>query len=78
MFGSVTRRKVCQPEAPSVSAASSSSRPCACMSGISSRAMNGKVTKIVASTIPGTAKMTLRSCAASHGPNHPCAPKMRT
>ena len=47
MFGSVTRQSVCQPVAPSTTAASSSSRlPCACISGISSRAMNGKVTKI--------------------------------
>ncbi len=39
--------------APSDSAASSSSVPCACISGISSRATKGKVTKIVASTMPG-------------------------
>ena len=31
--------------------------PCSCISGISSRATKGKVTKIVASTMPGTAKM---------------------
>ena len=43
------------------SAASSSSVPCACISGISSRATKGKVTKIVASTMPGTAKMILMS-----------------
>ncbi len=53
MFGSVTRRKVCQPLAPSETAASSSSVPCSCISGISSRATNGKVMKIVASTMPG-------------------------
>ena len=41
--------------------------PCACISGISSRATNGNVTNIVASTMPGTAKITLRSCSASHG-----------
>ena len=57
MFGSVTRRNVCQPLAPSTIAASSSSVPCSSMSGISSRATKGKVTKIVASTMPGTAKM---------------------
>ena len=78
MLGSVTCQKVCQPEAPSVSAASSSSVPCACISGISSRATNGKVTKIVASTMPGTAKMILMSCACSHGPNQPWAPKTST
>ena len=58
MFGSVTVRKARSPEAPSVSAASSSARPCSCMIGISSRATKGKVTNIVASTMPGTAKTT--------------------
>src|ERR1035441_3804463 len=53
MLGKVTRQKVCQPLAPSTRAASSSLRPCACMSGINSRATNGNVTKIVARTIPG-------------------------
>ncbi len=48
------------------------------MSGISSRATNGKVTKMVASTMPGTAKMIWMSCSRSHGPNHPCAPNRRT
>ena len=46
-------QKVCQPVAPSDSAASSSARPCAVISGISSRATNGKVTKIVASDDAG-------------------------
>ena len=64
MFGSVTRQKICQPLAPSTRAASSSSVPCACISGISSRATKGKVTKTVASTMPGTAKMILMSCVA--------------
>ena len=41
------------------------------MSGISSRATNGNVTNAVASTMPGTAKMILMSCAVSHGPNQP-------
>ena len=49
--------------------------PCASITGISSRATKGKVTKTVASTIPGTAKMIFRSCAASHGPSQPCAPE---
>jgi hypothetical protein len=60
-LGSVTRQKICQPLAPSTRAASSCSMPCACISGISSRATNGKVTNTVASTMPGTAKMTFRS-----------------
>ena len=52
-MGSVTRKKICRPPAPSMRAASSSSVPCSCISGISSRATNGKVTKMVASTMPG-------------------------
>ena len=52
--------------------------PAACISGISSRATNGKVTKIVASTMPGTAKMIWMSCAASQGPSQPCAPNSST
>ena len=78
MLGSVTRQKVCHPPAPSTIAASSSSVPCSCMSGISSRATNGAVTNVVASTMPGTAKMILMSCASSQGPNQPCAPNRRT
>ena len=79
MFGSVTRQNDLPAAARrATSAASSSSVPCACISGISSRATNGNVTKIVASTMPGTAKMILMSCAASHGPNKPCAPNSST
>ena len=51
MFGSVTRQNICKPPAPSTRAASSSSVPCACISGISSRATKGNVTNSVASTI---------------------------
>ena len=78
MLGSVTRRKICQPEAPSTRAASSCSLPCACISGISSRATNGKVTKTVASTMPGSAKITFRSWSRSHSPNQPCSPNTST
>ena len=56
IFGNVTRANIFQPDAPSVIAASSSSRPCDCISGMSSRATNGTVTKIVARTMPGNAK----------------------
>ena len=59
-------------------AASSSSVPCSCISGMSSRATNGAVMKVVASTMPGTAKMILMSCSCSQGPNHPCEPMSRT
>src|SRR6266480_1974220 len=48
------------------------------MSGISSRATNGTVTNSVASTMPGTAKMILIPCAASHGPSHPWSPNSST
>jgi hypothetical protein len=78
MLGSVTRQNVCQPPAPSESAASSSSLPCSCMRGISSRATNGKVTKTVAMTMPGTAKMISTSCSISQGPNQPWAPNSST
>src|SRR3546814_4313555 len=54
-IGNVTCQKVCQPLAPSDNAASSFSRPCSVISGMSSRATNGKVTKIVASTKIGRA-----------------------
>ena len=43
-----------------------------------SRATNGNDTKIVASTMPGTAKTILMSCSASHGPRNPCRPNSRT
>ena len=52
--------------------------PCASINGITSRATNGKVTNTVATTIPGMAKITLRSCSANHGPNHPLAPNSNT
>src|SRR5262245_22430349 len=48
------------------------------MSGSTSRATNGKVTKVVASTMPGTAKMTLMSCSESQLPNSPCLPNSST
>ncbi len=53
MLGSVTEKKVRQPDAPSDVAASSRSRPCACISGMSSRATKGAVTYIDAMTMPG-------------------------
>ena len=58
MFGSVTRQNICQPLAPRLTAASSSSGPTASITGISSRATNGKVTKAVARIRPGVAKIT--------------------
>jgi hypothetical protein len=78
MLGSVTRKKVWKPEAPSVAAASSSPRPWSVINGISSRATNGKVTNIVASTMPGSAKMILMPWSRSSGPNQPWSPKINT
>src|SRR5262245_20898428 len=64
-LGKVTCQKVCQPLAPRVSAACSCSVPVACITGINSRATKGNVTKSVASTIPGTAKIILSGCEDS-------------
>ena len=68
MFGMVTRRKVRRPDAPSEIAASSSWVPCSCISGISSRATNGNVTKVVASAMPGTANRIWTPCSISQVP----------
>ncbi len=78
MFGSVTRQKICQPLAPEHARGLLLLGALACISGISSRATKGKVTKTVASTMPGTAKMIWMSCAASQGPSQPCAPNSST
>src|SRR3954470_11127485 len=78
MLGSVTRKKVCKPEAPSEIAASSSWVPCSCINGISARATNGNVTKMVASAMPGTANSTWMSCACKKEPKNPCAPNSST
>ncbi len=80
MLGNVTRRNVFQPLARNIRAASSWVVPCWCITGISSRATNGKVTNRVARMIPGTANTMRMPCAASQGPNHPCNPnsKMNT
>ncbi len=77
MLGTVTRQNICQPEAPSTRAASSSSVPSACMSGMSSRATKGKVTKIVARMRPGTEKTSFRPWVSAQGPRIPCRPKRR-
>jgi len=76
-LGRVTRKKVCQPPAPSTRAASSSSFPVACITGISSRATKGKVTKVVARASPGNAKTIRMSCSPSQGPKVPWRPKSR-
>ena len=78
MFGSVTRKKVCSPVAPSTRAASSSCVPLASMTGMTSRATNGSETNTLASTMPGTAKMICTPCSASQGPKNPCRPARST
>ena len=67
MVGTVTRQNICQPLAPSVRAANSSSGPWASNTGISSRATNGSVTKAVTSTMPGVAKIMRMPCCCSQG-----------
>ena len=59
-------------------AASSSSVPCASMSGISSRATNGTVIKMVAMTIAGTAYKILMSLSINQLPIQPWVPKIST
>ena len=74
MLGAVTRQNVTTPDAPMETAASSSDTPCSCIKGISWRATNGKVTKIVASTIPGTEKITWMPASAKAPPSQPLTP----
>ena len=78
MLGSVTRQNTCQPLAPRLTAASSSSGPIASITGISSRTTSGSVTNVVASTSPGQAKITFTASQASVGPRMPCRPKIST
>ncbi len=78
MFGSVTRKKVWNQEAPSVRAASSSSVPSSVSSGATSRITNGIEMKIVTSTIEGTAKRIWMPRALNHGSNQPPVPNSRT
>ena len=54
MDGSVIRQNVCHQLEPSVAAASSWSVPNSCSTGSTSRMTNGTVTKMLASTMPGS------------------------
>ena len=69
--GSVIRQNRCQRVAPRVAAACSCSLPSSRKVGITSRATNGTDTKIVASTIAGSANRTWKPCADSQLPNQP-------
>src|SRR5262245_37552977 len=75
MLGSVTWRQTCQPRAPRLTAAISSSGPIASSNGMSSRAITGNVTNAVARTSPGVAKTILMPWSRSHGPKKPWRPK---
>ncbi len=72
--GSVIRRKVCQPEAPSVAAACSCSSPISASTGATSRTTNGSETNTVARIIPVGAKMIWMPRLANQLPNHPWMP----
>src|SRR5690554_5595057 len=76
ILGKVICQNTCQPRAPSTTAASSSSRPWACIRGINSRAINGKVIKAVANTIPGTAKIMVISWSINQRPNQLLEPNI--
>src|SRR5205085_758346 len=72
--GSVMRRKVAKPDAPRVAAACSCSVPISRSTGTTSRTTNGSETKIVASTIPGSEKITWMPASASAPPSQPLTP----
>ena len=79
MFGSVTRKKICRPFAPSTRAASSSSVPCACIVGRSSRVTNGNVTNIVAMTVAVVVcRILIPKLAISQSPKMLCIPNRMT
>ena len=65
------RRNVVNADAPSVAAASSCSVPISRSTGTTSRTTNGSETKIVASTIAGSANSTWTPWSESHAPNQP-------
>src|SRR5882672_9327762 len=78
MLGSVTYQKVCQPDAPRTTAASSLSRPLASITVMTSRATYANVTNAVASAMPGHAKMTRMPCASSQPPTGERGPTAST
>ena len=78
MLGSVTRKNVCQIEAPSVRAASSSSSPISSSTGTTSRIVNGMQMKIVTSTIDGNAKMIWMPRSWKNGASQPPGPNRIT
>ena len=80
MFGRVTRQKICQPLAPQ---GEGGELPAAALGlherdELAAQATKGKVTKVVAKTMPAGAKMIGILWSISQGPNQPRAPKTRT
>ena len=78
MLGRVTCQKVCQPEAPSVSAASSSARPCAVISGISCARDEREGDEERREHEAGQREDDLDVVRLEPGPNQPCAPNSST
>src|SRR5690606_37166119 len=78
MLGRVTRKNIVQALAPRERATTSSSWPCCCISGTSSRTTNGKVMNSVASTMPGRANRILISCSRRNSANQPWEPNSST
>src|SRR5690606_7903866 len=78
MLGRVTRKNIVQAFAPSERATTSSSLPCCCISGTSSRTTNGKVMNSVARTMPGRANRILTWCSRRKSANQPCEPNSST
>src|SRR5271155_3458247 len=74
MDGSVIRQNVCHQLEPRVAAASSWSVPSSCKTGSTSRTTNGRVTKMLASTMPGRPKMILNPKSFSTKPSSPADP----
>ena len=66
MFGNVTRKNVCNDDAPSVRAASSSFVPSSSSTGPTSRITNGMQMKSVTRIIEGSAKMIWTPRAAKN------------
>ena len=77
MDGSVIRQNVCHHVEPRVAAASSWSVPNSCRTGSTSRMTKGSVTKMLASTMPGSPKMIFSPQLFSTNPSRPALPHSR-
>ena len=69
--GKTTRRKLCHGDAPSVAAASSSSRGSSSRTGCTVRTTNGSPMKMRATRTPSGVNATLIPSGSSHAPNQP-------